>query len=61
MGKEYHIFKASNMNKSLCSMLNDLTATGWELVKVFDDKNTVLMVRELKQKRNVKKVELGVK
>lgn len=49
------------MNKSLCSMLNDLTASGWELVKVFDDKNTVLMVRELKQKRNVKKVELGVK
>lgn len=61
MGKEYHTFKASNMNKSLCTMLNDLTANGWELVKVFDDKNTVLMVRELKQKRNVKKVELGVK
>lgn len=60
MGKEYHTFKASNMNKSLCSMLNDLTASGWELVKVFDDKNTVLMVRDVKPKRNVKKVELGV-
>lgn len=45
--KEYKLYKASEEGKRLDSMINSLVVDGFEIVKVFDDKDTVLMKRDV--------------
>lgn len=42
----YKLFKCSEENQRLDNLINSLVADDWELVKVFDDKDTVLMKRD---------------
>lgn len=45
--KEYKLYKASEEGKRLDSMINSLVADGWEVDTVFNDKDSVLMKRDV--------------
>lgn len=45
--KTYKLFKASEEGKRLDSMINSLVADEWEVDTVFNDKDTVLMKRDI--------------
>lgn len=45
--KTYKLFKASEEGKRLDNLINSLVADEWEVDTVFNDKDTVLMKRDI--------------